>query len=255
MSRAVGTPVNQVRLTNVAYVRLQKKGKRFEIACYRNKVLNWRNKVETDLGEVLQIDTVFTNVSKGMLANSKDLLDAFGTADQRAVCKEILDHGELQVSEQERGALFDSMFRDVAAIVADKAVNPENNRPYTISMIQNAMRQIHFSVNVSKSAKSQALEVIRRLREVMPIARASMSLRIVCPVQFSAEIRAALQAEPLVAIVEDRTGSASVPVAATSDGESIGAPATQIFDLRADPEAFRRLQDQVQALTQGAAPY
>lgn len=64
MSRAVGTPINQVRLTNVAYVRLQKRGKRFEIACYRNKVLNWRNKIETDIGEVLQIDTIFTNVSK-----------------------------------------------------------------------------------------------------------------------------------------------------------------------------------------------
>jgi uncharacterized protein YecE (DUF72 family) len=64
MSCGVGTPVNQVRLTNVAYVRLQKRGKRFEIACYRNKVLNWRNKIETDLAEVLQVDTVFTNVSK-----------------------------------------------------------------------------------------------------------------------------------------------------------------------------------------------
>lgn len=93
----IGTPVNQIRLTNVAYVRLQKGGKRFEIACYRNKVLNWRNKIETDLDEVLQIDTVFTNVSKGMLASSRDLLDAFGTSDQKIVCKEILDRGELQV--------------------------------------------------------------------------------------------------------------------------------------------------------------
>ena len=69
MAMKIGTPVNQIRLTNVAYVRLQKGGKRFEIACYRNKVLNWRNKIETDLDEVLQIDTVFTNVSKGMLAS------------------------------------------------------------------------------------------------------------------------------------------------------------------------------------------
>ena len=97
MAMKIGTPVNQIRLTNVAYVRLQKGGKRFEIACYRNKVLNWRNKIETDLDEVLQIDTVFTNVSKGMLASSRDLLDAFGTSDQKIVCKEILDRGELQV--------------------------------------------------------------------------------------------------------------------------------------------------------------
>ena len=48
-------PVLNIKHTNVAYVRLSKGGKRFEIACYRNKVLNWRNKVETDLEEVLQM--------------------------------------------------------------------------------------------------------------------------------------------------------------------------------------------------------
>ena len=48
-----------------------------------------------------------------------------------------------------------SIFRDVASIVVDKSINPENSRPYTISMIQNAMRQIHFSANTSKSSKSQ----------------------------------------------------------------------------------------------------
>lgn len=133
MAIAAYTPSAQVRLTNVAYVRLQKKGKRFEIACYRNKVLNWRNKMETDIREVLQIDTVFANVSKGMIANTKDLLDVFGTTDQLLVCKEILDKGELQVTEQERSALLESTFRDVAAIVADKSINPENNRPYTVS--------------------------------------------------------------------------------------------------------------------------
>lgn len=126
------TPVNQVRLTNVASVRLQKKGKRFEIACYRNKVLSWRNKLETDLKEVLQIGTVFTNVSKGMLASSKDLIDAFGTSDQKLVCQEILEKGEMQVSEQERVALHETVFRDIASIVAEKTVNPNNNLPYTV---------------------------------------------------------------------------------------------------------------------------
>ena len=46
------TPTNQVRLTNVAYVRFMKGGHRYEIACYRNKVLNWRAKTETDIRQV-----------------------------------------------------------------------------------------------------------------------------------------------------------------------------------------------------------
>lgn len=35
----------QKRLTNIAVVRYRKQGKCFEIACYKNKVLNWRSGV------------------------------------------------------------------------------------------------------------------------------------------------------------------------------------------------------------------
>ena len=35
----------QKRLTNVAVVRYKKFGKKFEVACYKNKVVNWRNGV------------------------------------------------------------------------------------------------------------------------------------------------------------------------------------------------------------------
>jgi hypothetical protein len=49
MSRNIKTPTNQKLLTNVAVVRMKKGGKRFEIACYRNKVLSWRQGTEKDL--------------------------------------------------------------------------------------------------------------------------------------------------------------------------------------------------------------
>lgn len=45
MSRTVKQPVGQKRLTNVAVVRLKKQGNRFEVACYKNKVLSWRTGV------------------------------------------------------------------------------------------------------------------------------------------------------------------------------------------------------------------
>ena len=66
MSR-INTPTNQKLLTNVAVVRAKKNGKRFEIACYKNKVLSWRQGVEKDIDEVLQSQTVFLNVSKGQV--------------------------------------------------------------------------------------------------------------------------------------------------------------------------------------------
>jgi hypothetical protein len=92
MSRRVTQPVGQKRLTNVAVVRLRKQGHRFEIACFKNKVLSWRARVEKDIDEVLQTHTVFSNVSKGVLAKSTDLIQVFGTDDEDKVCLEVSCH-------------------------------------------------------------------------------------------------------------------------------------------------------------------
>ncbi|XP_054014554.1 ribosome maturation protein SBDS [Hylaeus anthracinus] len=172
------TPTNQIRLTNVAVVRMKKSGKRFEIACYRNKVISWRNKLEKDLDEVLQTHTVFTNVSKGQVAKKEDLIKAFGMDNQTEICKEILTKGELQVSDKERHSALDSMLKDIATTVADKCVNPETKRPYTVTMIEKAMKDVHFSVKPNRNAKQQALDVIPQLKVVMPLERAQMRLRV-----------------------------------------------------------------------------
>ncbi|KAF6357514.1 SBDS ribosome maturation factor [Rhinolophus ferrumequinum] len=88
---SIFTPTNQIRLTNVAVVRMKRAGKRFEIACYKNKVVGWRSGVEKDLDEVLQTHSVFVNVSKGQVAKKEDLISAFGTDDQTEICKQALE--------------------------------------------------------------------------------------------------------------------------------------------------------------------
>lgn len=77
--------------------------------------------------------------------------------------------------------MLEGMYRDIATIVAEKCVNPETKRPYTVTMIEKAMADLHLSVNPSRSAKSQALDVIKQLLEkgTIPIARAQMRIRIV----------------------------------------------------------------------------
>lgn len=173
------TPTNQIKLTNVAVVRIKKCGRRFEIACYKNKVVSWRNQVEKDIDEVLQTHTVFLNVSKGQVAKKEDLLKAFGKDDQTEICKEILMKGELQVSDKERSSQLDALFKDIATTVADKCVNPEIKRPYPVTTIEKAMKDIHYSVKPNQSAKQQALVVIKMLKESIPIERAQMRLQVV----------------------------------------------------------------------------
>nr|CAX75395.1 Shwachman-Bodian-Diamond syndrome protein homolog [Schistosoma japonicum] len=150
---ALFTPTNQKRLTNVSVVRLKKGGSRYELACYPNKVQPWRDKLETNLNEVLQAHCVFTNVSKGQFANKKEMFAHFRTEDEREIIKSILEHGELQLTEKERLVGQQALFRDVAKIVSERCVNPENNRAYTVTMVEKMMKDCHISLKANKSAK------------------------------------------------------------------------------------------------------
>lgn len=234
MSRKITQPLNQIKLTNVSIVRLRKGGKRFEVACYKNKIVEWRNNVETDLDEVLQIHNVFLNVSKGQAANKDDLVKCFGTDDLNEIILQILKKGEVQVSDKERSNQIETMYRDIASIVAEKCVNPTTKRPYTVTLIEKAMNDLHFSVNTHKSAKQQALDVIKQLQEknVIPIARAQMKVRITMPAKDAKRLKEKLH--ELIATVEDEDWS--------DDYELIGL---------IDPGSYRQLNELLTNETKG----
>lgn len=196
-------PVTKIRLTNVSIVRLRKGGKRFEVACYKNKVTEWRNGVETDIDEVLQIHQVYMNVSKGQVAKTEELRKCFKTENVDEVISEILMKGEQQVSDKERQHNLDNILRDIATVVSDKCVDPNTQQPYTVTIIEKAMADIHFSVNPNRNVKQQALDVIRQLQEqgTIPIARAQMRVRLVMPAKDAKRLKDKVM--ELVASVED----------------------------------------------------
>mmetsp|Transcript_125884 Transcript_125884/g.350746 ORF Transcript_125884/g.350746 Transcript_125884/m.350746 type:complete len:345 (+) Transcript_125884:67-1101(+) len=210
-------PVNQKRLTNVAVVRLKSHGKRFEIACYKNKVLNWREGIEKDLSEVIQIDTIFTNVSKGVVANEKDLQKVFGTTENEDICRRILKSGDLQVSDKEREVHLEGLFRDIVQIVVERCVHPQTGRQLTALTVDNALRAIGFSVQPDHAAKKQALKAIEALCTELPesFARAKMRLRISCPEALLGEVREHLVSEAHAHIEEEAGRGADGPCTLT----------------------------------------
>jgi len=201
-------------------VRLKKGKKRFEIACYKNKVLEWRSGVEKDLDNVLQINNVFLSVSKGQAAPHQELAKSFGAkASIDDIILEILNKGELQVGEKERHAQLERIHNEVVDIVAGKLVDPTTKRVYTTGMIDKALDQLSSQIQMqqaeakadvaakagnepiaedkgkakelpkwtgvvtTKSAKSQALDAMKALiaHQPIPVSRARMRLRITCP--------------------------------------------------------------------------
>jgi ribosome maturation protein SDO1 len=123
----------------------------------------------------MQISNVFMNVSKGEVAKSGDLQKAFGKTDVAEIvkevrkyllfnvdrssnlilCSQILKKGEVQVGEKERDHDLTSLRKEIATLVAEKCVDPSNQHPYPVGMIEKAMAEAGFSVKQNKNAKSQ----------------------------------------------------------------------------------------------------
>ena len=64
--------------------------------------MDFRNKLETDLNEVIQTDSIFSDVERGDVASKGDLKKAFKNMSNDEIIIEILNKGEFQVSEVER---------------------------------------------------------------------------------------------------------------------------------------------------------
>lgn len=105
------------------------------------------------MDDVLQSTTVFTNLSKGIVASEKELQENFGTSDLEEVCKIILARGVLQVGVKERERDYDTLWRDVANILAEKCINPDTKRPYTSGVLQKAMKDTGASLDLRRPAK------------------------------------------------------------------------------------------------------
>lgn len=189
----INTPINHVQLTNVAVVRMNKGGKRFEIACYRNKVVDYRQGLEQDLSEVLQTDRIFANVSKGEFAKAKDMQKVFGTKDEDEISKLILAKGQLQVSDKERSQQQEKTSAQIAEWISKNCVQPTTDRPYTISQIRHAMQQANVSIHPTKPLKRQYLDCVKLLQKVVPIQRAKMELLLLVPSEYKDEMENALK--------------------------------------------------------------
>ena len=143
--------------------------------------------------------------------------------------------GDLQVSDKERQAQQEAMFKDIATTVAEKCVNPETKIPYPVSMIEKAMKECHIAVKPNRSAKQQALETVGKLKAQIPIERAQMRIRIVLPTADSRKFQATLKKHsPAITTESEEKNDTNVSLV-----------------LLIDPGQYRPLDEMVRDQTQG----
>lgn len=85
---------------------------------------------------------------------------------------------------------YDNFYKDVASIIAEKCIDPKTNRQYTATIIERALKDVHFNPDLKKSAKQQAFtEALPLLQQRFSIQRANMRVRLRIQMQHKTAIK------------------------------------------------------------------
>lgn len=171
-------PKGIVKLTNVAIVKYRKKNRKAEIACYKNKVIDWRNGNEDNIDNVIQINQIFSNAIQGTIASEGLLAKLFGTTDKTEIIQKILDEGNLQVSQKEREVLAENAFQEVVKILGKKLIHPKSKRLFPEEAIQNALKNINFKADFNTGSKKQAFKAMKKMEKIFNVVRTPFLVEI-----------------------------------------------------------------------------
>jgi ribosome maturation protein SDO1 len=167
--------------------RITKDNEHFEILVKPQKALDYRAGKIAGITEALAAETIYSDANKGTRASEENLRKAFGTTDSLRIAETILKTGTLQLTTEQRRKMVEDKRRQIIDFISRQCVDPKTNLPHPPLRIENAMEQIHYSIDPFKPIEEQARDIIKLLRPILPLKMEQVSVAVTIPVQYSAK--------------------------------------------------------------------
>jgi ribosome maturation protein SDO1 len=166
--------------------RITKDNEHFEVLVKPEKALDYRLGKISAISEVLVADTIFSDANKGTKVSEEALRKAFGTTDQHKVADIILKKGTMQLTTEQRRKMIEDKRRQIIAFISKNCVDPRTNLPHPPLRVEQAMEQIHYSIDPFKPTEEQAREVIKLLRQILPLKMELVAFSVHIPAEYTA---------------------------------------------------------------------
>jgi ribosome maturation protein SDO1 len=158
--------------------RITKTGEKFEILVKPEPALEYKMGKPLGISQLLVIDEIYSDAGKGTRASTEKLEKAFGTVDALKVAEEIMKHGELQLTTDQRRQLVEDKRKQIVAFISRNCIDPRSGTPHPPLRIEQALSQVRYAVDPFKNADEQAKDVIELLRSLLPIKMEQMRVAV-----------------------------------------------------------------------------
>ncbi|MEM0095501.1 MAG: ribosome assembly factor SBDS [Candidatus Bathyarchaeia archaeon] len=174
--------------------RMTKGNEHFEVLVKPDKALDYRMGKTSAITEVLVTETIFSDASKGTKVSEEALRKAFGTTDPLKIADIIIKKGTLQLTTEQRRKMIEEKRRQIIAFISKNCVDPRTNLPHPPMRIEQALEQIHYSIDPFKPTEEQAREVVKLLRQVLPLKMEQVSVSVHVPAEYAAKAYGTIKA-------------------------------------------------------------
>ena len=172
-----------VSLDEAVIARLESHGSSFEILVDPDLALEFKKGKEINIAEILATEEIFKDSKKGDRASKEHVKEVLGVDDALEAAKIIIRRGELQLTTEQRRKMLDDRRKQVIAIIAKNAINPQTKLPHPAARIERSMEEAKVRIDPTKAAEEQVPEVLKALRPIIPIRFEKREVAVKVPPQ------------------------------------------------------------------------
>ncbi|MHC1635939.1 MAG: ribosome assembly factor SBDS [Candidatus Methanospirareceae archaeon] len=178
-----------VSLEEAAIARYKRGKKNFEILVDPIKAELIREGVKKEVDDdVLAVEEVFEEASKGKRATEESLRSVFSTTDVREIALKIIKEGEIQLTTEQRRRKVEEKRKKVIDRICRISINPQTNTPHPPTRIEVAMKEAKVHIDPFKSVDELVNETIKAIRHLIPIKIEEKEIAVKIPPAYTGRV-------------------------------------------------------------------
>jgi ribosome maturation protein SDO1 len=174
-----------VRLDDAVPARLKTHGTTFEVLVDPDGALALKRGESVNLEEILAVEDVFENASRGDRSAEEDLKKAFGTTEPLKIAAIVIKKGEISLTAEQRKQFLENKRRQVIEVIARNAINPQTKTPHPPGRIEQAMTEARVNIDPTKSTDELVKIAMKAIRPLIPIRFEEVEVAVKVPASYA----------------------------------------------------------------------
>jgi ribosome maturation protein SDO1 len=174
-----------VRLEDAVPARLKTHGATFEVLVDPDGALALRRGDDVKIEDILAVEDIFENASRGDRSAEEDLIKAFETTDVAIIADKIIRKGEISLTAEQRKQIIEDKRRQVIEIIARNAINPQTKTPHPPARIEQAIKEAKVNIDPAKSTDELVNIAMKAIRPLIPIRFEEVEVAVKIPAAYA----------------------------------------------------------------------